>query len=151
MTVFRTLFWSIKKSRRLQKIAVKLTPTPDGGESIIRAFTEGGFDALGPRLNDIEEGKRELFGLIREDPVTSKLLQDYEVDDKELDDLYNKLVRNGAGIYKRGHWIPASTLAFGQTLEYLLKNKDTGQDDFKKICYHLWQYFTENKTGEIEY
>lgn len=86
----------------------------------------------------------------RGDTVTNKLLQDYGVDDKALDALYNKLVRCGAGIYKKGHWVPASTLAFGQTLEYLLKSKDTGQDEFKKICYRLWQYFSENETGEIE-
>lgn len=148
--MFRALFWSLKKSSRLKRIAGKLTPTPDGGESFIQAFAKGGFEAITPRLDEIEEGKRELFALIREDPVTSKLLHDYGIDDEALDALYNRLVRGGAGIYKKGHWIPASTLAFGQTLEYLLKNKNTGQDEFKKICYRLWQYFSENETGEIE-
>jgi hypothetical protein len=148
--MFHTLFWSLKKSSRLKRIARKLTPTPNGGEFFMRAFAKGGLDAITPRLDEIEEGKRELFALSREDPVTSKLLQDYRVNDKELEDLYNKLVRDGAGIYKKGHWIPASTLAFGQTLEYVLKNKDTGQDEFKTICYRLWQYFSENETREIE-
>jgi hypothetical protein len=55
--MFRTLFWSLKKSGRLQKITRKLTPTPDGGESFTRAFAEGGFDAIRPRLD--EEGKKE--------------------------------------------------------------------------------------------
>jgi len=148
--MFRTLFWSFKKSSRLKRIGRKLTPTPDGGKSLMQDFAEGGFDAIKPRLDERKEGLRELFALVREDPVTSKLLQDYRVDDKELEELYIKLVRNGAGIYKKGHWIPASTLAFGQTLEYVLKNKDTGHDEFEKICYRLWQYFSENEYGKIE-
>jgi hypothetical protein len=116
----------------------------------MRAFAEGGFDAIRPKLDEVEEGIKELFTLIREDPVTSKILQDYRVDDQELDEIYNKLVCHGAGIYEKGHWIPASTLAYGQTLDYVLRHKDDGHDNFRKVCYRLWQYFSANEIGEIE-
>ncbi len=148
--MLRTLFWSFKKSSRLRKIARKLTPQPDVGESFVRAFAEGGFEAFGPRMEQIEEGKKELFALMRQDPVVNKVLQDYGVSDDELDKIYNKLIRNGAGIFKNGHWVPASSLAYGQTLDYVLKHRNEGHEQFEKICYRLWQYFSNNETGDIE-
>jgi len=148
--MFRTLFWSFKKSARLRKIARTLTPKPDGGESLLRVFAESGFDAVTPRLNEVGEGKKQLFALVRDDSVTSKMLEDHDLSDDDLDKLYDKLVRNGAGMFKRGHWIPASSLVYAQTLDFVLRHKDDDDDKFGNVCGRLWQYFSDNETGEIE-
>jgi hypothetical protein len=150
MSMFGTLFWFFKKSARLKKITSILTPEPDGGESFMRAFAEGGFDAITPRLKEVERGKKELLALVRDDPVTSAMLLEHNVSDTDLDKLYDKLVRDGAGIFTKGHWIPASTLAYGQTLDFVLKHKDDDHEQFRKVCSRLWQYFSDNETGEIE-
>ena len=149
-SMFGTLFWFFKKSLRLKKIARILTPKPDGGESFMRTFAEGGFKAITPRLKEVERGKKELFALVRDDPVTSAMLLNHNVSDTDLDKLYNKLVRDGGGILTKGHWIPASSLAYGQTLDFVLKHKDDNDEQFGKVCSRLWQYFSENETGEIE-
>ncbi|MFH0964567.1 MAG: hypothetical protein V2A58_11235 [Planctomycetota bacterium] len=144
------LFWSFKKSARLLKIARILTPEPDGGESLMGALAKGGFDGISPRMNQIENGEKQLFALVRDDPVTSKMLQEHGLSDDDLDKLYWKLVGGGAGVFAKGHWIPASSLAYGQTLEYVLRHKEDDHDRFRKVCYRLRQYFSENETGEIE-
>jgi hypothetical protein len=148
--MLRTFFWSLKKSSRLRKISQKLTPKPDAGESLIRSFAEGGFDAIGTRLNEVEEGKIELFELLREDPETKRILEDHKITDEDLKDIYNKLIRSGAGVFLNGHLIPASSLAFGQTLDFVLRHRNDTSEQFKKTCYRLRQYFAENETGEIE-
>ena len=55
-----------------------------------------------------------------------------------MNELYDKLVRDGAAIFKKGHWIPASSLAYSQTLTFVLKNKDEDHGNFGKVCYRLW-------------
>ena len=64
--MFGALFWFLKKSSRLKGIARRPTSTPDGGESLVRTFAERGFVAITPRLDEIEEGMREFFTLIRQ-------------------------------------------------------------------------------------
>ena len=148
--MIRNLLCSSKKTAGLQKIAPILTPKPDGGESLMRALAEGGFDAITPRLEQVEDGKKQLFALLRDDPVTGKMLKQNGLTDSDLDELYGKLVRNGAGFFTRGHWIPASSLAFSQTLEFVLRHKGDDHDKFRKVCARLWQYFSNNETGDIE-
>ncbi len=148
--MLRTMIWSFKKSRRLQKISSKLAPRPDGGESFMRSFAEGGFESISPRLEQLDVGMQELFDLVRQDPVTSRLLEDFKVDDQELNNIYRRLVTHGAGIMKKGHWIPASTLVYGQTFRFVLSHRDDDSEAFRKVCFRLYQYFSSNETGEIQ-
>jgi hypothetical protein len=125
-------------------------PEPDSAESHIQHLAEGGLDAIKPRLMEVERGKKELFALIRDDPVTGAMLLEHNISDVDLDKLYDKLVRNAAGIFTKGHWIPASSLAYGQTLSFVLKHKNDDHEKFRNICSRLWQYFSQNETGEIQ-
>jgi hypothetical protein len=150
MSRFAILVWSFRKSSRLRRIARILTPQPDGGESLMRTFAQGGFDAIEPRLDDVERGKKELFALLRDDPVTNAILLEHNISDSDLKELYDNLVRHGAGIFTKGHWIPASALAYGQTLGFLLKHRGDGDGQFREVCSRLWHYFSNNETGEIE-
>ena len=147
--MIRTFLWSMKKSRRLQKIARMLTPKPDCGESLMRAFAEGGFDAIGARLDEVEEGKRQLFALVREDPDTGKVLKARGLSEADLAKLYERLVRGGAGVFTKGHWVPASSLAFGAPLDFVLRHVGDDDESFSKVCARLWHYFHYNEAGEI--
>lgn len=148
-TMFQNRIWSISKLFRLKRIARILTPAPDCGESIARKLAEEGLDSFSRRFEEMDACLADLFALVREDPITRNLINYYRIDMSGLQDIYEKLVINGAGIYKRGHWIPASALAYGPTLEYILKNKDIGDADFKEICYRLRDYFNFSKIGDM--
>jgi hypothetical protein len=148
--MFKILFSSLKKPSRLRKISQKLTPKPDGGESLLRSLAEGGFDAINPRLNEIEDGKNELFKLIRDDPETNRIIVNHKLNDDDLNDIYNKLIKNGAGVFSNGHWIPASSLAYGQTFDFILRHINDDSNQFRNACFRLRRYFSENETGEIE-
>lgn len=62
-----------------------------------------------------------------------------------------RLAREGRmPAHKRGHWIPAPSLAYGQTLDFVLKHRHDDHEQFRKVSARLWQYFSYNETGEIE-
>jgi hypothetical protein len=116
----------------------------------MRSFAEGGFEAISPRLEQLDEGMQDLFAFVRQYPVTSRLLEDFKVDEQELNNIYRRLVTHGAGIMKKGHWIPASALVYGPTLRFVLRHKDDDSEVLRKVCYRLCQYFSANETGEIK-
>ena len=51
----------------------------------------------------------------------------------------------GAGQYYRGHWVAASSLVFGMTLDYLFdeKNQMDSRDNGDRVAYRLIQYFED--------
>ncbi|MFA6174429.1 MAG: hypothetical protein WC701_12205 [Kiritimatiellales bacterium] len=144
--MFKTIYWIFKKNRELQKISQALMPDIRNPDSFAEAFAKGGFDAINPRLNQIEESKKQLFKLSRSFPPTKVVLSEIQVSDKELSNLYGELTVKGAGVFVSGHWVPASTFAYAQTLEYLLKNKDSGSEAFHDVCLRLRQFFERNET-----
>ena len=143
------MFWSIKKSRALRKISTKLAGKPDMGLSFIEAMNEGGFDAIDKLLKQQDIHRKELYEIVHKDPNTQKVLQGYNISDKELDDLYSSLIREGAGVYRKGHWVAASTLVFSFTLEYAIIQKRNGDDCFSRACKRLIEYFDRNETGPL--
>lgn len=53
---------------------------------------------------------------VHNDPNTQKVLQGYNISDKELDGLYGALIREGAGVYRKRHWVAASTALYSLLL-----------------------------------
>ena len=143
------MFWSIKKSRALRRVSIKLAGKPDMGLSFMKALNEGGFDAINRLLKEEDIHRRELFDIVHSDPNTQKIVQGYNITDKELDELYGALIREGAGVYRKGHWVAASTLVFAFTLEYAITQKRSGDDCFSPACKRLIEYFDRNETGPL--
>jgi hypothetical protein len=146
--MLKWLFWSLRKSYRLRKISKKLRPVPDSGDSFAEQFASWGFDAITPRLDDLDMALKELSALANEDPEVSRLILQHRLEEDELKDIYKKLVHNRAGVYTNGHWVPASALVFAAPLEYILRH--INDEDFQPVAFRVRSYFDHNETGEIE-
>ena len=137
--MIRTLLRSLFKSKRIRQISSQLE-TPDNWLDQVAA---GSYD---PQATT--RGKDQLYDLCDTDPQLKGVLLRYEADRSTLDQVYSKLIKNGAGQTVRGHFVPASALTFALTLEYVLSHKD--DDDFYMVAARLVQYFGDNESGPLE-
>jgi hypothetical protein len=137
------LISSIVKSYKLQKISKILAGDLSGGmESAISNWSNRSGELSGAILG--------LYYLAKKDPATKLLLDEYKIDEDSFRDLYWLLIRSRFSGHRKGHYIPASTLVFGDTLEYVLRvknNQNLSMDDAK---YRVMRYFDRNEIGEIE-
>ena len=95
-----------------------------------------------------ETAREELFSLCESDPELARTLAKHNADRTTLLELERRIVEAGAGQWARGHWVPASALAFGFTLDYLLHHRS--DSDFEPVAWMVLRYFQENKKGPVE-
>jgi len=139
------LFNSIIKSYKLKKISKILDA--DKSKSIADTVSNI-FD--GNRGSELNNAILDLYYLAKKDPTTRPLLNKYKIDKNSFIDLYWLLIRLRFAGHRKGHYIPASTLVFGDTLEYVLRvksNPNLSMDDAK---YRVMRYFDRNEIGEIK-
>lgn len=103
-------------------------------------------------LNKQEEEDRaldELYLLAKNYKYTNNRLKKYHIDNKRFKEIYRALLIAGAGQWVKGHYVAASSLVFGTTLEYILERLDKGkQKDWQDIAYKLIEYFQKRKIGK---
>ena len=98
----------------------------------------------------------ELLGLILGDSALFGLLQKLGATREDLRELYWALLAAGAGQWVRGHWVAASTLCYGFTLEFVLTRcKDgkaaghTPREIWQPAAFTLVEYFAKGRVGRI--
>ena len=99
-----------------------------------------------------QEAEGELIELVSNDPNLSKVMARHGASDEDLRQSYRKLCSFGAGQWTRGHYVAASALAFGPTLDFLLSRaKETPtQDLWMDTAYQLLVYFEQGQVGAVE-
>jgi hypothetical protein len=126
---------SIEKSIKLREISVVL------GEA---TTSQGFLVSLGEEKTNAKEA---LFELVEPDPDLSRILGSHGASRKDLDDIYFKLIAAGAGQWADEHWVPASTLAFGATLDFVLRRRTDG--DWMAVAFRMVEYFTNGEVGSV--
>ena len=58
----------------------------------------------------------------------------------KLQELFNKLIMAGAGQWTCGHWVPASALAYPESLRYLLSRRE---ENIQETAFNLIMYFEQ--------
>jgi len=140
------LFNSIIKSYKLKRISNILVGNLNEsiGDTISNFFD-------GDRSTELNNAILDLYYLAKKDPTTRPLLNKYKIDKNLFRDLYWLLIKHHFAGHRKGHYIPASTLVFGDTLEYVLRvksNPNLSMDDAK---YRVIRYFDRNEIGEIKF
>lgn len=102
------------------------------------------------RSDELNNAISDLYYVAEKDPTTKPLLSKYKIDKDSFKDLYWFLIRHNFARHRKGHFIPASTLVFGDTLEYILKVKSNSDLSIEDAKYRIIEYFDNNETGEIE-
>ena len=106
-------------------------------------------DAIVTIPNEWGRAKEELFDLIEGDPEFRNVLVKNHTTRIDLLILYDALFEFG-GVWARGHFIPASALAFVFPLDYLLyslKNQDSKEqlNAIGEVCL----YFHKGRMGPL--
>jgi hypothetical protein len=139
------LISSIIKSYKLKKISKVLTPALNQSpQDAVMNFFDGN------RGDELNNAISDLYCLAKKDPTIKPLLDEYIIDESSFRELYWSLIKNGGPGYIKGHWIPASTLVFGDTLEYVLKVNNNPDLNMRDAMDRVKGYFDRNEIGEIE-
>jgi hypothetical protein len=140
--MFKTMRRSMAKSKALraasQKLAAASQPTIDP-------------HMLMQQRDLSEEGLGELLTIVHNDPDLSRIVAHYGATQDDLRQVYRALLVTGAGQMMRGHWVPASALAFGTTLDFVLRNSKEGldRDGWIDVTYTVLQYFERGQMGKV--
>ena len=143
--MIKAIIYSFKKSRRLRKISKIIGLVPEFGKpsNSMKYFTI-------EKIKKEEKALEELLKLCESDPYLTKVMEKYKADKEILRKAYEKLIMAGAGQWKRGHFVPASSLVYCQTLDYLLRNIDKEDKDFSFVAWRLLKYFEKGRIWKIK-
>jgi len=140
MSFFSSLKRSWRKSSDLKRISATLASPPAGLSDLMSGRSE--------------VAENELFDLVEKDEQLRHTMLRYGASRDTLKSIYRALLVIGAGQWARGHWVPASTFAFEQTLEYVLRKtnggKEKNRDVLTNLAIALVDYFDQGKTGAVE-
>ncbi len=141
-------FASISKSFKLRSLSKRL------GKSML----EGGDFSMERMFADSDEKDVALDDLVRlctSDRALNHVIAQHGVSREELKELYHLLQAAGAGQWTRGHYVPASTLAFAQTLDYAVRalikpaGSEPNREKVERVAFRLIQYFDRGEVGAI--
>jgi hypothetical protein len=94
------------------------------------------------RLADSAEN--ELLDYCESQPAVKAVMEDFQVSRKDLKEIYSQIIEAGAGQWSCGHWVPASALAYPESLEYVLSRRES---DIKETSFNLIMYFEHGSFG----
>jgi len=139
------------KSRRLYELNRRFEQDARGaghtGDALSQLQTFG-LDGIKNVSDNYNDKINKLFLLAKKDRKVNKVLNRYQIDIEQFKDLYGLMIKNHGQAYIRKHWIPASSLMYAQTLEFLIKNKDN--DNIGEVVHRLVAYFENDESGYIK-
>lgn len=100
---------SWRRGSRLRQISQALgAPTQFSAENI---FVRGA---------ELDDAEKQLYDLVESDPTLKAVMAEHGATRQTVEGIYYHLLKAGAGKWVRGHWLTASALAYGATLDFVL-------------------------------
>lgn len=110
-------------------------------------------DLMSGRIKKAEE---ELYDLVERDLPLYRAMKKYGATRDDLQHIYQMLLMAGAGQWARGHYVAASALCYGFTLEFvlskLLEEKSTAKtprEVWLDAAFRLVRYFETGRLGRL--
>lgn len=147
--MFKALFKSLQKSRRLKKISSQLAK-PLNRDILTMSKDIGEKEVI---LN-------QLIALCTEDELAVLVMSNVGATEQTLMNIYHKLRDCGAGQYVAGHYVAASSLAFLPTLTFLVYHFKEGEFSIKGydaynsglfVADRLITYFQKGEVDALRY
>lgn len=91
-----------------------------------------------------DSAEDELFDYCESQPSVRAVMEDFQVSRKDLKEIYSQLIDAGAGQWSCGHWVPASALAYPESLAYILSRR---KSDIRETSFNLIMYFEHGSFG----
>lgn len=85
-----------------------------------------------------EHIQETLLDYCERQPEIKKIMMESKVSRSDLKELYTQLLLAGAGQWTCGHWVPASSIAYPESLNYLLARRG---ENMEETAYNLIMYF----------
>ena len=136
------IFASIRKSRVLMRIGKRHSPSqcPD---QFAREFVQ---DLRGKGPSRYEQTEQDILALFRADRGLQQVARRHNITTHEVLEWFQNLSRRGYATSVKGHYLPASALAFGFTLEYVAAQA-RAEMPWGAISERLYRYFLNNEVG----
>jgi hypothetical protein len=135
-------FKSFSKSRKLRKISKNLASPITDFKSLMS--------------NKKDKALAELLDLCESDPNVRYVMDRHNASRDVLEEIYHILCAVGAGQWVSGHYVAASALCYGATLDYLLSKwanliKEGSKSFPTPPAFRVIKYFEDGETGGIQY
>ena len=146
------IFDSFKKSSKLSKISkvlgkeytdYELKKLVSNPSSLLMDSLNEDPDKRKKEREEHDRALEELFDFIESNKDLKRIMDHHGADREKLRDFYKILKREGICLWRRGHFVVASTLAFGQTLDYCLAAEKKGIS-YESISSRCLMYFKNN-------
>lgn len=131
MGILGNLFYSWKKSSKLRKLQLKISP-PNQGEM--------DFSTMFSKASEREDAIEEFLNLCVSDPGVQQVMEVENLSRSDLRDLYQVLMLNGLGQWVKGHYAALSTIAYFEPLMFSVRAKNEGVS-ILEICDKLLDYW----------
>jgi hypothetical protein len=140
-------FWSNlkaswRKSKELKRISAMLDP---GAPRIDVQW-------LMQTASTSKKAEEELYDLVENDPSLKEIMRRYGAHRAALRKIYQGL-SGLVGGWEKGHWVPASAIAFGMPLAYCLEKTSNGAETsyeiWTEVAYRVNEYFARGEVGRI--
>lgn len=136
MGFFSAIAKSAKKSKRLRKLQLIISPPGQAIEDITSSFMSSltsGKDKEGQALEDF-------LDLCEDDDGVKTVMGEYDLKREDLIIIYKKLRAIGLGQWVKGHYVALSTIAYYEPLLFVVESERRGVP-FMEVVGSLLDYW----------
>ncbi len=128
------IFYSIFKSFRLSSLQRKLAANKSSSEMLE--------NLVNPKAASKEARLWEKYlSLCQNDPGIGRYMAEAKLTAKDLKDIYWMLMKF-SGRWVRGHFVPLSSIAYGEPLIYIVESRKLGKEE-KEIASMITRYWND--------
>jgi hypothetical protein len=138
MTIFTTLIYSIKKSKKLAKLQRVISPPKITMGKVDDDFINDLISSF--RSDEPRKALEEFIDLCVSDEKIKHLMYEHNISRDGLKDIYHSLARSGAGQWVKGHYAALSSIAYSEPLAFYLEAKKHSFSDLA-IAMNLLDYW----------
>ena len=104
-------------------LQLKIAPPDQTVNDTVAVFMQN----LHSENSEQEKALEEFLDLCEEDDGIRKLMEIESLSRSDLKEIYHRLCRAGLGQWVKGHYAALSTIAYGEPLLFLVREKQRGQ------------------------
>ncbi len=139
------LIASYKKSKKLRRLQLRISPPPRVNESFIEACRR----SISANRSEADRAIEEFLDMVESDPNLVPIIQHYGATREELASISKGFGGVGLGGWIRGHLVEWSSIAYPEPLFFILESTKRGSSNME-IAFWLTRYWRkELPQGEL--
>ena len=119
MRILRSICNSMRKSQRIRRLQLRISPPNQSPEDMVSQFRE----ILESGEDDSAHALEEFLDLCVTDEGVQKVMTQYDLDREDLKRICVQLTANGLGQWIKGHYAAASSVAYFEPLLFAVESE----------------------------